>query len=107
MKLAAKLTLAAALLLTVPGVSAAGQFDYGDRWRLRDEIRRTVREAIRGARREGGLARREALREASAARREALREASRMRRDAVRDAMRTRRDMMRRAYRYHRHDWWD
>jgi len=105
MQLTAKIALAAALLLSVPGVSAGGQFDYGDRWRLRDEIRRTVREAIRGAQREAGVARREAVREATAARREAIREASRMRRDAVREAMRARRDMLRHAYRYHWRDW--
>jgi hypothetical protein len=107
MKLTAKLVLAAALVLSVPGVSAAGQWDYGDRMRLREEIRRTVRDAIRGAQREAGVARREAVREAMSARREALREASRIRRDAIRDAMHARRDMMRRAYRFHRRDWWN
>jgi len=94
MKIAAKLVLAAAMLVTVPSPSAAGQWDFHDRMHTRED-RRDFREAMRRARRDVWTARWQARRDAQ-----------RMMREMRRDALRMLRDMMRRAYR-HRYNWRD
>ena len=96
MKIAAKLVLAAAILLAVPSLSAAGQWDLRDRMQMREEIRREVRDAVRHAHRD-----------AWTARWQGRRDAQRMAREMRREAMRMRSDLMRHAYRSHRHDWRD
>lgn len=95
MRIAAKLALAAAMLLTMPSPSAARQWDFHDRIRMREDVRRQVRDTVRHARRD-----------AWAARWQARRDAQRMAWTLRRDALHMQRDMMRRAYR-HRHRWRD
>ena len=90
MTLPAKLALAAAMLLTVPALSVAGQFDVRDRIRMRAEIGREVRDAVRAARREAWTIRRDAARDAGRTIREARREAWRARRGITRDTDRHR-----------------
>lgn len=90
----AKICLALTLLLSVPGLATAAQWDRHDRYdridraRLRAEIRRDVQEAVRRARRDSYYVRRDALREARRAILEAHREARSQIRRALRDAYR-------------------
>ena len=87
----AKLFLTLALLLAVPTLAGADQWDRIDAMRLRAEIRREVREAVRRARRDVWWARRDAWRSGF----EARREAARIRRDAHRAAHRAAREARR------------
>jgi hypothetical protein len=91
MKTFAKLGAVLLLLLTLPSLALAGQRDRMDRFgamRLRAEIRREVREAVRRAHRDVWSARRDVWR----ARVDARREIARARREALREAQRARRD---------------
>jgi uncharacterized protein with PIN domain len=99
MKIFAKLAVVLMLLLTLPTLAVAAQRDPVDRFdamRLRAEIRREVREAVRRAHRDVQSARRDVWR----ARNEARREIAQARRDALRAAQRARRDFGRRDWRW-------
>src|SRR5712692_8244634 len=69
----AKLFLTLALLLAVPTLAGADQWDRIDDMRLRAEIRREMREAVRHARHDAVWARRHAWRAGFKARRELAR----------------------------------
>ena len=80
--------LAVALsLLAVPVLADAAQRDYFDRGRVREEVRRQVRDAMREARQARFHASRDVRRAIAAERREMRRMADRIRRD-VRQATR-------------------
>jgi hypothetical protein len=101
MKLMAKLCLALALLVTLPGAARADQwdrYDLRDRMRMGAEIRREVREAVRRARRDSYYYRRDALRDARRAILQAQRDARRQIQRAMRDSYR--RDSYRRDWRW-------
>jgi hypothetical protein len=96
MKTSATLFLTLALLLAVPALAGADQWDRIDAMRLRAEIRREVREWVRHARHDAWWARRDAWRAGF----EARREAARIRRDALRAAHRAARDARRGYWRW-------
>ncbi len=96
MKTGARLLLTLALLLAVPTLAGADQWDRIDDMRLRAEIRREVREAVRHARHDAVWARRHAWRAGFKARREL----ARIRRDALREAHRAAREARRDFWRW-------
>jgi hypothetical protein len=95
----AKLCVVLMLVLTLPSLAVAAQRDPVDRFdamRLRAEIRREARDAVRRAHRDVWSARRDVWR----ARIEAHREVARARRDALREAYRAARGARRHAWRW-------
>jgi regulator of protease activity HflC (stomatin/prohibitin superfamily) len=95
----AKLCAVLMLVLTLPALAVAAQRDPVDRFdamRLRAEIRRDVRDAVRRARRDVWSARGDVWR----ARLEARREILRARREAYREAQRAVREARRHAWRW-------